>query len=320
MAIIRWGVVGAGRIAHTFSKDIQWVQEAELSAIAARDVVRARSFADEYQVAKAYGSYDELFNDPDIDAIYIATPHTHHLAQAQAAMKAGKAVLCEKPITVSAHECEQLLSTHTETGSYLMEAMWTHFLPAIRKAQEWISTGKLGQIRHIKVDFGYPQLPFDPSRREYDAELAGGCMLEMGVYPVSLAWLFTQSLPFSVAATGHRAPNGVEDDLTAICDHGETKVTLGTSFRSKLQNWAYIIGEGDRYIAIPDFWRADKCFLYDLDRCIETFEDPRQGSGFEFQIQSVSQDILAGRVQSEIVTLESSLKVQQYMEMIKSRV
>lgn len=320
MTTIRWGVVGAGRIAHTFSKDIRWVKEASLSAIAARDVERAKTFAAQYGVEKAYGSYDELFNDPDIDAIYIATPHTHHLQQAEAAMRAGKAVLCEKPITVSAHECEQLMAVNAETNSYLMEAMWTHFLPAIKKAQEWIAEGKLGQIRHIKADFGYPQLPFDPARREYDTELAGGCMLEMGVYPVSLAWLFTQNLPSNVAVMGHRAPNGVEDDITAICDHGEIKATLGTSFRSKLQNWAYIIGEGDRYIAIPDFWRADKCFLYNLDDCIESYEDPRKGSGFEFQIQSVCQDLIAGKTQSEVVPLNASLKVQQYMDLIKSKV
>ena len=317
MSKVRWGIVGAGRIAHTFAQDMAATSHGMLQSVAARSGDAARRFADQYGVPDSCGGYEALYADPKIDAVYVATPHTLHLQHAGDALRAGKAVLCEKPITINADECQTLIDIANDSSSYLMEAMWTWFLPAVRKAKEWVDAGRIGKIVQIKADFGYP-LGYAADKREYDANLAGGCLLEMGVYPVALAALFAAQDPVEVSAVARHAPNGVEDDLTAILDYGDCLGTIGTSFRAKLQNWAYLIGE-DGYIAIPDFWRASECLFYELDECKEHFRDDRESIGLNFEIQAVIDDLRNGRNASSVVSLADSLAFQQLMESIRSR-
>ncbi|WP_225318680.1 MULTISPECIES: Gfo/Idh/MocA family protein [unclassified Cellvibrio] len=313
---VRWGIVGAGRIAHTFAKDIAHTKSAELVAVAARSLGNATSFASEYDIEKQYGNYDELYHDADVDAIYIATPHNLHVQQVLDALKAGKHVLCEKPVTVSAAECEELIACAKSMNCFFMEAMWTYFLPAVVQAKRWVEQGRIGQIRHVKSDFGYP-LPYDPDRREYDAALAGGCLLEMGVYPVAMAHMFIQEDLLQHYSSVKLAPNGVETDVSTIITYPNAIATIGSSFSAKLQNWTYVIGT-DGYIAIPDFWRADKCYLYKLDEQVDAFFDGRTTLGFDYQIESASCDILAGKIQSDVVPHSASLRFQRLMELIKT--
>ena len=315
---VRWGLIGAGRIARQFAEDILHTNNATLQAVASRDQQRAERFAKQHQLPKAYGDYQTLYDDPDIDAIYIATPHTHHLRQSTAILEAGKAVLCEKPMTINTAECLELIEQTKQSNQYLMEGMWTYFLPAIQKAKQWLLDGKIGTLKHIKADFGYPQLPYDAKRREYNAELAGGCLLEMGIYPVAAAWFFSQQQPQHIRVLSKHAANGVEDDVAIWLDYGDTLATLGTSFRCKLQNWCYLIGD-QGYIAIPDFWRASECHLYELDTLVDSFQDHRKGEGFEFEIQSVSNDILSGKTESDIMPLSNSLIFQQLMDSIREK-
>lgn len=317
MSKIRWGIVGAGRISRTFANAMPATSHGVLQAVAARSADSARRFADELGIPDAYGGYDALYENPNVDAIYVATPHNLHLKHAGDALRADKAVLCEKPITTSATECQTLIDIAEETNGYLMEAMWTWFLPAVRKAVEWVDTGRIGRIVQIKADFGYPQV-YAPNKREYDAELAGGCLLEMGVYPVALAALFSGRDPEEVSVVSRHAPNGVEDDVAAIFNYNDCVATLGTSFRAKLQNWAYIIGE-DAYIAIPNFWCANESQLWVLDEMVDRFEDGRTTDGFDYQIEAVNEDLLAGRKQSEIMPLSASLRFQQHMDLIRAR-
>ena len=155
----------------------------------------------------------------DVDVVDICLPTPAHGEVATAALAAGKHVLCEKPLVTSPDECRQLTRVARESGRYLMEGMWTYFLPAIRKAQEWVAQGRIGRLRQVKADFGYPMLPYDPDRREWDARLAGGCLLELGIYPVALAWLFLGQNPVDIQVAAHKAPNGVEDDLSILFKH-----------------------------------------------------------------------------------------------------
>ena len=194
---VRWGIVGAGRIAHTFAKDMAATEHGVLQAVAARGRASAETFAASYDIPTAHEGYEALYADPEVDAVYVATPHTLHLGNSSDALRAGKAVLCEKPLTIDALECQQLIDVADATSSYLMEAMWTWFLPAVRRAKEWVDAGRIGNIVRIQSDFGYPQV-YSPDKREYDAELAGGCLLEMGVYPVALTALFRSSASASV--------------------------------------------------------------------------------------------------------------------------
>ena len=164
-ARIRWGIVGAGRIAKTFANDIEHAPHASLYAIAARKLESAQAFADGFSIAHAYGSYAELFADPNVDAVYIATPHSHHKDQAIAALRAGKHVLCEKPATVTPEELEEVIAVAIEERRYFMEGMWTYFMPVIQKAQQWIAEGRIGNLCHVRADFGF-HLPYSPDLRE----------------------------------------------------------------------------------------------------------------------------------------------------------
>ncbi len=317
MRKIQWGIVGAGRIAGSFARDMPFVANGELAAVASRSPERAGEFARRHGIGRAYGGYEALFADEAIDAVYIATPHAQHLANASAALRAGKAVLCEKPLTLNATECRSLLAVAGETAGYLMEGMWTWFLPAVRQAVRWVGEGRIGRLRHVQADFGYPQLPFDARRREYDAALGGGCLLELGVYPVALSQLFQQAEPLSLKVTTHRAPNGVEDDLVAVLKFPDSVSTLAASFRCKLRNWAYVIGE-EGYIAIPDFWRAGEALHYRLDECVEHFRDGRTSLGFNYEAFAVGEDLLAGRNESLVVPHAASLKFQENMALIRA--
>ena len=289
-------------------------------AISSRSQESADAFAQQYDISRAYAGYDTLLEDPEVDAIYIASPHTMHFKDTLDAIQAGKHVLCEKPFTINPEESRKLFDIAAQSSVFVMEAMWTFFLPAIQKAQEWLEQGRIGKLRQIKADFGYPQLPFDPNRREYNVEFAGGCLLEMGIYQVSLAWLFMQQDPVGIQTSVHKAPNGVEDDVVMLFDYADSTegatATLATSFRSKLRNWAYIIGE-EGYIAIPNFWRANECSLYHLDTRIDHFNDGRESLGLNYETIAAAEDILAGRQQNNTMPWSNTIRFQEHMQRVK---
>jgi predicted dehydrogenase len=316
---IRWGIIGAGRIARTFAKDIQHTDYANLAAVASRSLVCAQQFAIEFAVPMAYGSYAELLSSPDIDAVYIATPHSHHKEQAIVALRAGKHVLCEKPATVTPAELEDVIKVAQEQGCYFMEGMWTYFLPVIKKAQQWIALGCIGTLRHVKADFGF-HLPYDPDLREYDNRLAGGCLLEMGIYPIAMAWLFLKQDPDSQSVWHHSADNGVEDDVVVLNGYNKNMATaqLSTSFRCKLPNVLTLIGD-QGLITISDYWGAREAKLYQQEECIDHYSEVRGHQGFNYQIDGMSQDLLAGKLQPEQVSWDDSRAFQRHIAKIKEQ-
>jgi predicted dehydrogenase len=315
---IRWGILSTARIAHQFADDLAYVENGTLAAVASRSAETANEFAARHDIPTAYSSYQELYEDPGIDAIYIATPHSLHCENASDALRAGKAVLCEKPLAISVDEIDALAGVVTETGGYLMEAMWTWFLPAIRQAHKWFEAGEIGQLQHIRSDFGYPLLPYSPDRREYKVELGGGVVPDMGIYPIAMAYLFTRSNPASIDVVARRAPNGVEDDVVAIFNYADYAATLSTSFRCKLPNQTHIIGDKG-HIVIPDFWCARECSLYRVDEKIDSFVDDRRSHGYNYEATAVGNDLLEGRRESQTVPLAVSRVFQEHIEAIKAR-
>lgn len=317
MRKVNWGIIGAGNIARQFANDIQYTSNSHLAAVAARAESGARKFARQYGVDKYYGSYAELYQDPSIDAIYIATPHTFHYQQTCDSIDAGKAVLCEKPLTINQQQCNKLIDLSAQHSGYLMEGMWSYFLPAIIQARQWADTGRIGTIRELRADFGFSALPFDASSRIYDKALAGGCLLDIGIYPIAVAWYFLQQDPVDMSVIAQYAPTGVEDDLAMVFNYPDCVATLGASFRRQLKNSCHIIGDKG-HIVIPDFWCARQCSLYHGDTLVDQFDDDRQGGGFEFEIEAAAADILAGEKQSSIMPLSTSLKFQQHMDKVRS--
>ncbi|MBT8103555.1 MAG: Gfo/Idh/MocA family oxidoreductase [Gammaproteobacteria bacterium] len=315
---IRWGILSTARIAHQFADDLAFVDNAHLAAVASRSEKTAADFAARHGIKIAYSSYQELYDDPDIDAIYIATPHTLHLENSSEALRAGKAVLCEKPLTISVEQVDTLMGVVAETGGYLMEAMWTWFLPAIQQALAWFESGEIGRLQHVKSDFGYPILPYSADRREYSIELGGGVLPDMGIYPIAIAYLFTRSDPISIDVVSRNAPNGVEDDVVAISSYPNCTASLSTSFRCKLPNRTYVIGDKG-HIVIPDFWCARECHLFRVDEHVSSFADKRESHGYNFEAKAVGEDLLQGRNESTIMPLAVSRKFQEHIAAIKAR-
>lgn len=317
MKKIKWGIIGPGIIANEFAHDFQFVHKGELAAVASRSSTRGNDFALKYGIPIVYSSYEELYNDPEIDAIYISTPHTFHLENSKKALEAGKAVLCEKPITINPIQYQELLKVAKTTQGYLMEGMWTYFLPAIQKAQKWVSDGRIGTIKHVKSELGYP-VPFDPSGRMYNPELAGGSLLDMGIYPLAMAWLFYKKDPDNITVVSQKAKTGVDNDVTMLFEYDQALATLHSSFQCKLSNWTYVIGD-QGYIAIPDFWRAKECFLYKVEECVEHFKDSRKGFGFNYEIDAVSDDLIQGKKESEVMPHSYSMKFQEHMKIVANK-
>ena len=176
MEIIKWGIIGIGNIARTFAEDFQHVKGGTILGAASRSIKKAEEFCKEFDIPRPYGNYDDLINDKEVDAIYIATPHNLHYQNSLDCLKAGKAVLCEKPITVNSKELLSLIREHKLHQTYLMEAMWTYFLPPILKVKEWINNDEIGAIQYIRADFAF-KASYDPNGRLFDPALAGGAYL-----------------------------------------------------------------------------------------------------------------------------------------------
>lgn len=319
---VRWGIISTGRIAHQFAQDFRFVPNGELVAVASRSGMQAEAFARTYSIPRAYAAYELLLEDPEVDAVYVATPHTLHYQNSKDAIRAGKHVLCEKPFTVGVSDARNLFRLSDQSSVFIMEGMWTYFLPAIRKAMQWMKQGRIGPVRHLKADFGFPQLPYDPDSREYSVDLAGGCLFDMGIYPIAMAWLFMQRDPENIQVFSHHAPNGVDDDVVMVFDYGLKEkgavATLACSFRSTLPNACYIIGEHG-YIAIPDFWRARECTLYRLDEPVDHFTDDRESIGLNFEAIAMNEDILSGINQNVIMTWNTTIKLQEHMSRVHKR-
>jgi predicted dehydrogenase len=318
MKKIKWGIVSTGNIANSFAKDFKYVHTGELHAVASRSKEKADKFAGKYSIPKSYGSYKQLYEDKELDAIYVATPHNFHFNNASDALSAGKAVLCEKPITINTAECRQLIEIAKSTGNYLMEAMWTYFLPPILQAQKWIMEGRIGDVKYIKADFGFKgDIEIEP--RLYDPEYAGGALLDIGIYPIALARLIYKKSPEKISVFSKKTDTDVDSEETMIFEYSNGGIAnLTASILYEMPNEAIIIGDKG-YISIPDFFVAKECFLYKNEELPDHFIDRRESVGYNYEIEAVNQDLRNGKPQSDIVPLSTSMQLQELMALVKSK-
>src|SRR5665213_3587526 len=315
---IRWAILGAGKIANAFAKDFPLMQNAELVAVASSDKARATNFAKEYNIPKAL-SHEELYNSDEIDAVYIATTHNFHFGQALKCLQSGKAVLCEKPITVNDTEFKKLMSVSKEKNIFLMEAMWTYFLPAIIKAKQWLDEGRIGKLKVIQADFAFP-MEKNMEGRMYNPNLAGGALLDLGVYPVALAYYFTNTVPEKITASGALTKTGVDERLGMIFQYENFTADLFTSMVNRMSDTFKLFGE-EGYIEIPEFWKAASAKLFDKEFNLqETFEDNRTSHGFIFEMQHANDLILNGKIESPVIPQSRSKDIQETMVEIRKQI
>ena len=315
MRKVKWGILGPGNIAADFVSDFQFVPNGEVVAVASRSVDRAQAFASRFDIPKVYDDYARLVGDAEVEAIYVATPHSFHFEQTRLALEAGKAVLCEKPITTKLADFEVLRDLANEKKLLLMEGMWTYFLPAIRKAREWVNSGKLGKVLHVKSDFGF-KAEFDPDGRLFNPKLAGGALFDIGIYPLALTQYFLGSEVVDLEVRVRKAPTGVDSDVSIWMKYPGALATLHSTLEARLPNKTFVIGE-QGYLEIPNGWMARECLLYNSEgELIDHFNDGRQGFGFNFECESFNACFLEGEKQSEIMPHRDSLILQEWMEKV----
>ncbi len=316
MEKIKWGILGPGNIAADFVSDFQFVSNGQVHAVASRSSAKAQAFAERFQIPHVCDSYEALVSHPEIDAIYVATPHNFHFEQSSLAMNQGKAVLCEKPVTTQLADFLALQQLAREKNVLLMEGMWTYFLPAIQKAKQWVNEGRIGEIKHVKSDFGF-YAPFDPKSRLFDPNLAGGALLDIGIYPIALADYFLENLPNDIKVRVRKAQSGVDSDLMMSFEYSGVLATLHASLECRLPNLTYIIGDKG-YIEIPNGWQARACSLYVESEQVDHFDDGRSNFGFNYEIEAFNFDLQKGRKESQIVTHAVSKRLQDLMGRVAS--
>jgi predicted dehydrogenase len=309
----RWGIAGPGLIAAGVARDFQHVPDAELFAVGSRSMHRAEAFAREHGARRAHGSYAALIADPEVDVIYVATPHPQHHAIAMAALRAGKAVLVEKAFTATLAGAEQVVAEARARRVFAMEAMWTRFQPAVVRARELVADGAIGEIVAVQADLGVIR-PYEPLHRLFSVDLAGGALLDLGVYVVSFAQMLLGA-PQTVAAAGALAANGVEVSVGLLLgwDDGRS-ATLAASLQCPMPGFARIFGERGVIELPPRFHHPDRLVLRRQGQTTETIIAPRLGSGYAHELIEVTECVRAGRAESAVMSLDDTLDVMATLE------
>jgi predicted dehydrogenase len=312
---LKWGIIGLGRIAHTFADALKYVHS-PLVACASTSLDRATSFAQQYQIKHQYSSYLDLYQDPEVDIVYIATPHSHHFEQMMDILDHGKHILCEKSFTLNHAQALKVFLKAKAKNLFVMEGLWSHFLPIWQKLSKEITLKTIGKVQSV-----HATLAFDGRERGqprlFDPHLGGGALLDLSVYVLNFAWLIL----------GHPK----EIDSTLIMEHGvdvEDKITLiyqdakAHLFSSLVRdlprdNWIYGT-EGSIYI--PQFHRAESYQVFDkMNKLVKTVNVPHLLNGFEYQIVATELSILSGAIESTIHPSVTTLKMMKIMDQIRQK-
>lgn len=309
---IRWGVVGPGRIAENVMPDFVHVPGARAVAVASRSAERAAAFAQRHGLERAHGSYADVLADPEVDVLYVATPHPQHHAVALAALDAGKALLVEKAFTATTEGAREVVERARERGVFVMEAMWTRFQPAIVAARRLVDEGAIGEVRQVQADLGVDR-PYDPQHRLFDPAQGGGAMLDLGVYPVSFAKYFL-GVPDRVDVTGSLAPTGVDWEIGMLLGYadGRAATVLG-SLRHATPGAARIFGTEGWIEVPPRFHHPKRIVLHRKGRDPEEFVRPPLGDGYSHELIEVTEGLREGRTESSVMPLDDTLAVQRIL-------
>jgi predicted dehydrogenase len=315
----RWGVIGPGRIAHTFAKALEVIDDGVVYAVASRDAKRADQFANKYKAPKTYPSYEALVEENDVDAVYIALPHPFHHDQTLMCLEAGIPVLCEKPLTVNAQETQRLIETAQAKSVFLMEAVWTRYLPIYKQIRSWLDEKKIGDLKLLTSNFCF-RAPDDLENRLWNHNLAGGALLDIGIYNIAVSqWVFGSN-PESVSARSFLSETKV-DALTSanLMYSGERLSQFTCSFLVDGANDFTIYGTEGRIYIHADFWCATEATLIRGDKQ-ETKKEPFRATGFEYEIEEAMRCIRSGLLESPGMTHADSLANMQLMDTIRAQV
>ena len=324
-----WGILGPGRIAHRFLNDLPRCEQASLAAVASRDLDRARPFAGQYGFQKAYGSYSELLQDPAVDIVYVATPHPQHAELAQQALEAKKAVLCEKPVAVTARQACQLVACAAANQQFFMEAMWTRFFPVNRQVKALLDSGALGAVTLIEVDFGFgswPRGPVDhPESRIYAPQLAGGSLLDVGVYCVSYATWMKGESPTAIKALTTRVSTGVDGMTAVLFQYRDGAMAVLRSSVIQATRVAATIYCEKATIDVPEFYHPEQAVVRSRsgdveDQVIRAPYSAGGATGFDFEARELMRCLDDGLLESPLMTWRQSVDVMDLLDSIRREI
>ncbi|MFF9404190.1 Gfo/Idh/MocA family protein [Streptomyces anandii] len=319
---VRWGILATGGIAAAFAADLVDLPDAELVAVASRRKESAEGFAERFGTRRAYGSWEELARDEDIDVVYVATPHAAHRPAAGLCLEAGRNVLCEKPFTLNLREAAELVALAREHDRFLMEAMWMYCNPLILRLKALVEDGAIGEVRTVQADFGLAG-PFPPAHRLRDPALGGGALLDLGVYPVSFAHLLLGA-PSDVTARAVLSPEGVDLQTGALLSyHGGALASVHCSITGGTATCASVTGSEGR-IDVPDgFFHPERFVLHrDGREPREFLADPADGprSSLRHEALEVMRALRAGERESRLVPLDGTLAVMRTLDAVRERI
>lgn len=317
---IRWGILGTGKIALEITASLKSMPDAQVIAVGSRNREIADRFADKFNIAHRHASYADLVNDPDVDIIYVATPHVLHAENTLMALNAGKHVLCEKPFTLNAAQAEHVISVARERGLFVMEAMCTRFMPVVQEAQRLITEGAIGEPKMVQGDFGM-RLDFAAHPRLLDLALGGGALLDIGLYPISLASFFLGPVAV-VTATGILGPTGADEQTAVSLRHqnGGVSVTYST-LHASTPSELLVMGTRGR-ILLHDFaYKGDALTLVADGRDgPHIVQIPFEGNGYQFELQHVMDCLHAGQTESSVMPLDESLAIMRILDAARRQI
>jgi len=317
--MINWGIIGCGGIAHTFAQGLAKLNTGFLSAVASNSRARADLFASTYQVKTTYTNYSALVNDPSIDAVYIATTHNFHFENAKLCLSHGKHVLCEKPLTINAQQAAELIELAKRNRVFLMEAVWTRFLPAIKQLQTILKKGVIGELQTVQADFNITG-NFPPSHRLLNKELAGGALLDLGIYPINFAHVVFGEHPEKIKSSAVIGETGVDESSFYWFEYsGGRRAILSSSFVNCSPTLATISGTKG-FITIPDFLGARELNIHVSGQAPTTQKfDRSDDENFMFEIEHAIECINNKCLESPIFPLSNTLNIMKTMDILRDQ-
>lgn len=316
---LRWGILATGGIAHAFASDLRTAGR-DLVAVGSRSAGGAERFAEEFGIPRAHASYEDLVADPDVDIVYVSTPHPFHADNAILALEAGKHVLVEKPFTLNQAEAERVRDVAAAQGLLAMEAMWTRYLPHMVRIRELVAEGALGEIRSLFADHTQ-RISTDPRHRLNALELGGGALLDLGIYPISFTWDILGA-PQTIAAAAHMAETGADADVATVFTHASGAVSTSVSgSRAAGPNTAHIVGTEAR-IDIDRVWYTPTSFrLIGPDGTVrEDFVSDIEGRGMQFQALAAERLVAEGNLAGDILPIDETVAIMGTLDEIRRQI
>lgn len=309
----KWGMLGAGRIAQKFAEGLKILPNAELYAVAARSYDRANEFKEVHGFAKAFGSYEEMLADPELDIVYISTTNNFHYEHTMLCLDAGKAVLCEKPFASNLDQVKEMIAKSEEKKVFLMEALWSRFIPSMLELKSQVEKSTIGKPFLLQCNFGFIS-PFDPYNRVYDPALGGGSIPDIGIYPIFVS-MFLFGKPISIQVTSVPAPTGTDWTSAIVFKHEKKEISvLTSSFEMLLDNEARVYGEKGHLKLHRMFHMPTRLsFIANNGTEYEVSLD-QSGNGYNFEAEEVMRCLDEGRVESPDMSHAFSLELMEVID------